>query len=1345
MRARLRFVRSRTFFVVISFGCLPTDELMKVDIVRCGPSANESERKAIKHLKSRLIGAAGDERWILLTNLMFSATQRHQADEIDIVAIGPPGVRVIEVKHWTARWVKQCPQLVEKEAHRVTMKARRIGTTLRKRTPNLGHVEGVFLTTEDKSKAKGLEVSPVAGAPFHTLSNWKKAVGLELPPTLSAHEIRLLADALAPEGGLAVGGALKRIADYGALELQSPADQRFHRIYRATHRSRRDRVLLHLYDLSAGDGPKANERARREFDALHRLQHHRWALRIVDSFQDAPGYAGEIHFFTTALPGAPSLERRASDDSWCFRRRLEFARNAIRALLEFHDAGDGDEPMLHRNLSPRTILVRHDDSPVLTGLGHARIPAEVTLGATRLPDSDDEFLAPEVQAQGFGAADRRSDIYSLCASLGLLFNGAADSQTAETAASLAQGMVQRPAARSTLKKLDASLSKLLGEPPTEPPPEPPPARFWSEDQEVRFRNRDYRIVSRLGSGGVGTAFKVVSLAPETKAELGAYVAKAVSDAENGKQVLTAYQRAHPYLRHSGLSTIFDVTDRWSDRSFVALMTWIEGEPLSEYAGLLTMYAEDLGLDSVEQLAVRWLREACDSLGVLHRNGLVHGDISPANLIVSDNRIVITDYDCVSLVGERAAAPGTIAYCSPSWLAETPATPADDFYALAASFFSVLFDREPFLFGGDRAKERGLNWEGLDRSGLLEDFLGRATDPNPKNRFVNAEEALTALLIPKKKQPREEPKKLTDNRIPWIEALLRAYPGSPRGNDETRGLDSDFAARTYVPTNLEETLHQDIRARGVQLVVLSGNAGDGKTALLQHLAGRLGLGEHRSADRIIEARMDDGLTVRVNLDGSAAWKERSADELLDAFLEPFRDGPSEQDLVHLLAINDGRLLEWIEGGEETTLTKSLGALMDGDPAPDANHIRFVDLNRRSLVGHVSPGFPELATDFLDSLLDRLYGGEKAAQIWAPCGSCRARPHCEIWRAARLFGPDNLATTDRPPPERRRRARDRLIEALQAVHLRGEAQITMRELRATLVHVLFGVHFCTDYHAGGGAAEAPVPYFERAFSPTSPRRQGEVLRELARLDPALESHPQIDRRLLYPRQADGPEIASVITEPDPDAARRRAFFEWTDADIEDAAGDPDALPLAGGRHLRHFRRLVSAPEGREDRALTERLCQGISRLEALPRKALRSGRVPLRIVGRTPTETVFWVEKELADFRLAPPEGGRAPGLDHLPREAVLSYRGEELPLGAELFSILLDLSEGYQLGAVSTDDVFAQLAVFVQRITRQDERRLFAWTPMDEEAVHELEIRLDQPETGPVQRLEMRRSGNRDSD
>ncbi len=171
---------------------------MRVKIVHCGSLANESERKAIEHLKQRLQSEPGDEEWILLTNLAFSLTQRLQSDEIDIIVIGPPGVRVIEVKHWSSEWIRSNQLAVGRDADLVTSKARKIGTSLRKHLPDLPHVSGVFLLTQEASKVKRLASETTRGVCFHTLDGWKDAVGLCAPATLSFLDVRRLSQFLEP-------------------------------------------------------------------------------------------------------------------------------------------------------------------------------------------------------------------------------------------------------------------------------------------------------------------------------------------------------------------------------------------------------------------------------------------------------------------------------------------------------------------------------------------------------------------------------------------------------------------------------------------------------------------------------------------------------------------------------------------------------------------------------------------------------------------------------------------------------------------------------------------------------------------------------------------------------------------------------------------------------------------------------------------------------------------------------------------------------------------------------------------------------------------------------------------
>jgi hypothetical protein len=137
--------------------------------------------------------------------------------------------------------------------------------------------------------------------------------------------------------------------------------------------------------------------------------------------------------------------------------------------------------------------------------------------------------------------------------------------------------------------------------------------------------------------------------------------------------------------------------------------------------------------------------------------------------------------------------------------------------------------------------------------------------------------------------------------------------------------------------------------------------------------------------------------------------------------------------------------------------------------------------------------------------------------------------------------------------------------------------------------------------------------------------------------------------------------------------------------------------------------------------------------------------LRITPRTPTESAFWVEKPLTSFLLEvdlPPE---AEGVERLHRQASLIYRyrdgrEERLALGAELFHLLLELSDGYQLGDVSTDDTFAQLSIFVQRLVREDERELLAWNPMRDDVIHRVSARIEHTLDGPQQRMLLSRLG-----
>jgi len=78
-------------------------------------------------------------------------------------------------------------------------------------------------------------------------------------------------------------------------------------------------------------------------------------------------------------------------------------------------------------------------------------------------------------------------------------------------------------------------------------------------------------------------------------------------------------------------------------------------------------------------------------------------------------------------------------------------------------------------------------------------------------------------------------------------------------------------------------------------------------------------------------------------------------------------------------------------------------------------------------------------------------------------------------------------------------------------------------------------------------------------------------------------------------------------------------------------------------------------------------------------------------------------------------------------------------------LLLELEGGYQLGDIATDDTFAHLSIFVQRLVREEEGRVFAWSPMAETTVHELSIDVMNSPSGPIQRLKIASSDQGETD
>ena len=431
--------------------------------IPCGAFANESEEVAFKKLSSKLPGHAKEGSWIFLTNIPLSFRTQGYSDEIDILVISPTGVIVIEVKHWDAAFLKGKPLIVEAEADKLNAKVKRVAGKLR-RTFDVGFIEGRFLLTKGEQKYNNEGSKKFRGIACFGLSDWKNVLDIDKVGRFDEHMVAAICRELEPKTKINLSGDIRTFGGLINLELITLKGERFHRVYKGTHLTRRDGIILHLFDLSATSEKNAEIKARREFETIQCLQKSPYLPRLSDSFQFSTEYPGELCFYSIIDPSLPSLSEKSCDKQWSVILRLKAASAIIRALDTLHSPEDSenDPPIVHRNLTPENIRVKNNGQPIFTELHVSKLPNNITVS----PDafctniSVGPYLAPEVMRDGLSVADRHSDIFSICKSLNLIFqNDDPDSLCAMKLLEI--GLRDQPEDREPLESIAKRFDKLI--------------------------------------------------------------------------------------------------------------------------------------------------------------------------------------------------------------------------------------------------------------------------------------------------------------------------------------------------------------------------------------------------------------------------------------------------------------------------------------------------------------------------------------------------------------------------------------------------------------------------------------------------------------------------------------------------------------------------------------------------------------------------------------------------------------------------------------------------------------------------------------------------------------------
>lgn len=235
---------------------------------------------------------------------------------------------------------------------------------------------------------------------------------------------------------------------------------------------------------------------------------------------------------------------------------------------------------------------------------------------------------------------------------------------------------------------------------------------------------DYRIRERLGAGGMGVVYLAEQVGPIHR-QVAIKVLKGVDPAPDVVARFNAERQALSVLGHLNVASLFDAGWTNDGRPYFA-MELVRGEPITEFCDRHRLRIHD---------RIELFLQVCDGVDHAHRRGLIHLDIKPSNLLVSetDGRATpkLIDFGIAKALDEEgggahltrtSAFAGTPTHMSPERLSpEAGASdPRSDVYSLGVTLFELLVGVLPF----SEESCRGAAMFGL----------ARREPPSPSRRF-----------------------------------------------------------------------------------------------------------------------------------------------------------------------------------------------------------------------------------------------------------------------------------------------------------------------------------------------------------------------------------------------------------------------------------------------------------------------------------------------------------------------------------------------------------------------------------------------------------------------------------
>jgi serine/threonine protein kinase/tetratricopeptide (TPR) repeat protein len=254
----------------------------------------------------------------------------------------------------------------------------------------------------------------------------------------------------------------------------------------------------------------------------------------------------------------------------------------------------------------------------------------------------------------------------------------------------------------------------------------------------------YKIMEKLGAGGMGVVYKAVDLKLDRIVAL-KFLPTSYSFDEDIKKRFVHEAKAVSKLQHNNICTIHEINETGDGQLFICI-DYYEGESLKE-----KLKKGKLELNEALDITL----QICEGLKKAHEKNIIHRDIKPANIFITKDGIVkILDFGLAKMKGQShltkfESTIGTTAYMSPEQAKGDEVDQQTDIWSLGVVFYEMVSGKLPFKGEYDQAIIYSIlnkTPDELDAPKKIKNFVSKCLQKKVVNRYLSIDEILAEFNL-----------------------------------------------------------------------------------------------------------------------------------------------------------------------------------------------------------------------------------------------------------------------------------------------------------------------------------------------------------------------------------------------------------------------------------------------------------------------------------------------------------------------------------------------------------------------------------------------------------------------